>query len=186
MEAFRATPTFSKILTQSRIVTTALATGMLSFAAVIGYLTYTNVAPILNGNNVDQLRLPLALGAAGLTLVQGVAAYVVGSAMDSQLVRRLREQLSGSSDARATDPTRILSGDRLQTALMQWQSGRIVRMALFEAAGIFSLMMTLMTGSPIAAGAALVAWFGVVLHYPTESGLLGWLERIALRMRDTF
>jgi hypothetical protein len=186
MEAFRSAPVFSRVLHQGRILTLALATGMFSFAAVVGYLAMIRVAPILSGDNAAQARLLFAAGAAGFTVLQIAVSFMIGSILDASLIKRLREMLSSDPVRGTTDPARILADERLDHALAQWLSNRIVRMALIEGAGFFALVATLLTASPIAAGAAAVAWVAVILHFPGETGLLHWLETIARRVREPF
>jgi hypothetical protein len=186
MEAFRSAPAFAKFLLNARIVNAALATGMFSFAAVIGYLVLIKVAPIMNGQDAAPNRFLFAVGAAGVTALQIVVSLVIGPMFDTAFVKRFQATLASAGARGASDPARILAEGRLDEALSQWFSTHVVRMALIEAAGLLSLIATLLTASPIAAGSALVAWAVLILHFPTEARLLHWLERITRRVRDAF
>ncbi|MBN1589842.1 MAG: hypothetical protein JW888_10040 [Pirellulales bacterium] len=166
-----------------QIIVLALASGCATFAVIVIVLN-------LGGQEGPEAAQPdlLVITYAALAAIVPmlIAFFVLRSIWNSQarrLVIKAVDEASGeSSDLR---PTQWLESTKIVSMLVPvFQTRLIIGAALFEGTAFFLLIAYMVEGSIIALVAALAVAVGILLQFPTRSGVAGWIEQQTEAVRN--
>ncbi len=154
--------TFSQVLMTLQLIVFSMAAGMIFFGVVATVVSTTG----------DEQPDPaaahpfLSYGAYILLAAAIGAALVVPRLVVSSQVR----QLASSRESKSPETLK----DRLVSL---YQTKTIIGVAFLEGAGFFALISYMLEETFIPVPAAVLALIGILLHFPTSSGIESWIER---------
>jgi len=162
-------PTIQGVVFTLRIILFALASGLITFAMV--------TIAIVNPGDPQPGEIPsepfLSYVAYRFLLGAVVGSFVVPRLIVATQIRQL---------ARADNAERGATLSHLLLGLFQIKT--IVSAAFYEGLGFFALITYLVEESVIVFPVALIALLGILLFFPTTSGVESWMESIERRIGE--
>lgn len=153
-------PTRSQLVMTLQIIVFSMASGLVFFAVVATVVSSTGDEQ----PDPDAAHPFLSYGAYLLLAAAIGGALVVPRLIVSGQVRQLAKHEK--------------SKDELQGALLSlYLTKTIIGVGILEGAGFFALICYMLEETFIPVPAAALAMLGILLHFPTASGIETWIER---------
>ena len=158
-----------------QIVVSALAIGPVSFLAIAGALVAQGTFDAQDDTLFFPLNLVLVLFLAGVSISRDIVPGLIVSQSRRKISAGQWQSPKGPSglDLRAPLIERTGDAGRLMSV---FQTKTIVAAALLEGLAFFATIVFMLTQSMIALAVAVVMILGVMLHFPTHSGVAHWIE----------
>jgi hypothetical protein len=162
-----------------RIIVAAVGFGPVVFLAVVHFVASVAKPEGTIGDPVFAVMF-------GIFLMGALVAWTVAPPV---ILRNARRQvLRGAAGPTQLPPplANLFSEEEgpMLRLLMAYQVATIVRIAIIEGVAFFSIILYMIQGAPIYAGAALALIVLVLLHFPSPERIAGWLERQQRQIED--
>jgi hypothetical protein len=178
-------PPYLRTLRNVQVIAFALITGLVILIAISFFmLTKVKVGGFLGGQGPVWNQVPvMTLVMSGVGALILIMSFIVPPAVTAMNVKPWRQTIVPPEQPWAEwerdDPAWLerVPASTLAGLLQVFQTDRLLKLALSEAAGVIGVMGSLLESLGLAIGVMLLAVVAMVWHVPTQRRLLEWLAK---------